>query len=55
MLPQKHRCFVGCDDDSAAVEAKKPSVLSTYATRLLNDGSDIAASDEVLSAATIYR
>lgn len=42
--------FVGCDRDIAVVKVANPSVVVTYETYFLNDGPDITAIDEVLSA-----
>lgn len=50
MLARKHSPFVGCDRQSAVVEAMMPGVFLAYTTQFLNDDSNIIASDEVLSA-----
>lgn len=47
--------FLGRYDNSSVVEAAKPFVVLTYATQLLNNGSDITASDDVLSAASVHK
>lgn len=46
---------MGCDRDSAVLEATKKAVAMTYATLFLNDGSDITSINKVLSAAECIR
>lgn len=55
MLLPKDRRFVRGYSDSAVVETAKAAVVITYATALLNNGSYIAASDQVPSASNEYR
>lgn len=55
MLLPKHRLFVACDDDSAAVEVARPAVDLKYSTQLLKYGSNITANDYVMSAARVQK
>lgn len=55
MLLPTHRCLVVFDTDSAVVEAANAAVFITNSTQLLNNGSDITASDEVLSFSRVYK
>lgn len=54
LLPKQFR-FLRCDRNSAVFEVVKSAVILTYETQLLNDGSDITARGEVLSAARAYK
>lgn len=53
LLPE-NRPFVRCKKDARLVEAANRAVVLAYANQLLNDGWDIAARDELLSAARVY-
>lgn len=54
MLLPTHTSVVGYDKNRAVVESAKPSVVLIYATRLINDGSYITASDDVLPTPRVY-
>lgn len=54
LLPNLHQ-YVRCCRDSAIVELPKLAVVLTYATKVLNNGSDITESDVVLSGARVYK
>lgn len=48
MLPKTLR-FCDFDGDSEVVAYANPSIVLTYATKLLNDGLDMTARNEVVS------
>lgn len=50
----KHRKFVGCDIDSACIDASLPGLLLIFAKQCLNDDSDITVDYEVQEAAKLY-
>lgn len=53
MLIPKHLRFMERDRDSAVVKHANRAAVSTYGTRVLNNGSDITTRSEALSAARV--
>lgn len=51
MILQQHHRFVGCVSDQKCVALVMSSVADTFSRQLLNKGSDLTASEHVMSAA----